>query len=225
MSITTMILGQSGTGKTTSLRHLPPEKTLLIQPIQKPLPFNSKGWEYCRKDESGNPVGNILFAKNSNLIVPALHATKRDIIVIDDFQYIMAKRFMNDVGIKGYDKYNELAKEVYDILMAAMDLPMYKRVYILSHTEETATGNTKMKTIGKLLDEKITLEGLVTIVLQTKVFNGNYLFSTQNDGHNTVKSPIGLFDDLLNGSGEDTIENDLNEVDLAICKFYGIERG
>ena len=97
-----------------------------------------------------------------------------------------------------------------------MNLADHKRVYVLSHTEESESGKTKIKTIGKLLDEKITLEGLVTIVLQTAVVNGNYIFLTKNSGQNTVKSPMGLFED-------EHIENDLNAVDKAICEYWGIE--
>ncbi|MEG2267672.1 MAG: ATP-binding protein, partial [Acinetobacter sp.] len=88
-------------------------------------------------------------------------------------------------------------------------------VYILSHTEEDQHGKTKIKTIGKMLDEKITLEGMVTICLQTAVINDQNLFVTKNNGNTTVKSPMGMFD-------SDHIENDLNLVDQAICEFYGL---
>ena len=95
-------------------------------------------------------------------------------------------------------------------------LPDHKRVYILSHTSTDDFGKTKIKTVGKLLDEKIVLEGLVTIVLRTGVQNGKYLFSTQNSGADTVKSPIGLFDDEL-------IDNDLAAADAAIFNYYGLQ--
>ena len=95
-------------------------------------------------------------------------------------------------------------------------LPDHKRVYVLSHTTTDDVGKTKIKTIGKLLDEKIVLEGLVTIVLRTVVQNGNYLFSTRNSGADTVKTPVGLFDDEL-------IENDLAVADAAIFNYYGLQ--
>ena len=106
-------------------------------------------------------------------------------------------------------QYNEIARNAWDILMAASQLSDDKRVYILGHTQEDDNGRIKAKTIGKLLDEKITIEGLLTIVLRTAVINGQYLFSTQNNGLDTVKSPLGLFD-------SDQIENDLAAVDAAI---------
>jgi hypothetical protein len=99
--------------------------------------------------------------------------------------------------------------------MAAGQLDGPKRVYILAHTQEDESGRVKVKTIGKLLDEKITMEGLLTIVLRTAVINGTYLFSTQNSGLDTVKTPMQMFD-------TDHIPNDLADVDRAICSYYQI---
>lgn len=212
MSIATLILGQSGTGKTASLRNLDPAHTLLIQSVRKPLPFRSKGWSEIDKAQG---TGNIFVTDQSSQIVTAMRKTKREIIVIDDFQYVLANQFMRRSDEKGFDKFTEIARSAWDILMAATQLEPYKRVYILGHTQEDDHGRIKAKTIGKLLDEKITLEGLLTIVLRTSVINGQYLFSTQNSGMDTVKSPIGLFDEQL-------IENDLAAVDAAIFAYYGL---
>ncbi|WP_151984415.1 ATP-binding protein [Acinetobacter radioresistens] len=209
MSIATMILGQSGTGKSTSLRNMDPTKILLIQAVRKPLPFRSAQWKPLKDG------GCITKQSNAENIKKLLLNAPQDIIIIDDFQYIMASEFMSRALEKGFDKFTEMAKNAYEILMTAMNLPDHKRVYILSHTEENDAGKTKIKTIGKLLDEKITLEGLVTIVLQTAVINGQYIFMTKNNGQNTVKSPIDLFE-------HEHIENDLNAVDKAICEFYGL---
>jgi hypothetical protein len=214
MSIATIILGQSGTGKTASLRNLDPTNTLLIQSIKKPLPFKADGWKSVKDG------GNVLVMDNSIQICQAMHKTGRSVIVLDDFQYTMANEFMRRVtdqeaGASAFQKYNEIAKSAWDILNTASALPDYKRVYILSHTQTDDTGNVKIKTIGKLLDEKITIEGMVSIVLRTAAINGNYLFSTRNSGHDTTKSPIGLFEDEL-------IENDLAKVDAAIYAYYGL---
>jgi len=216
MSIATMILGESGTGKSTSLRNLDPEHTLLIQPVKKPLPFRSSDWKPAGKDG-----GSVFVTDHSATIVAAMQRTKKEIIVIDDFQYLLANEFMRRVtdvetGNAAFAKYNEIARHAWDVLMAANSLPDYKRVYILSHTSTDDFGKTKIKTIGKLLDEKIVMEGLVTIVLRTVVQNGNYLFSTRNNGADTVKSPLGLFD-------EELIENDLAAVDSAIFTYYGLQ--
>lgn len=216
MSIATLIIGESGTGKSTSLRNLKPEETLLIQAVKKPLPFRSNGWKPVVKGAGGS----VFVTDNSSHIVTAMQKTDKQIIVLDDFQYVLANEFMRrvtdvEVGNGAFAKYNDIARHAWDVLMEASALPDSKRVYILSHTSTDDFGRTKIKTIGKLLDEKIVLEGLVTIVLRTMKVNDQYRFSTQNNGSDTVKSPIGLF-------YSEQIENDLFAVDNAICEYYGI---
>lgn len=214
MSTATMILGKSGTGKSTSLRNLDPASTLLIQVIRKPLPFRSAGWTYYNKDS--NPTGNVFVTESWADIITLMRKTKRRVIVIDDFQYLMANEFMRRSDEKGYDKFTDIAKHAWEVLTVASDLAPDVRVYILSHLEEDATtGAAKIKTVGKLLDEKITPEGLVTIVLRTVVDGGVYQFATRNSGMDTTKSPMGLFD-------SERIDNDLAAVDAAICGYYGI---
>lgn len=219
MSIACMILGQSGTGKTASLRNLDPEHTLLIQAVKKPLPFRSSGWAYFDKDKM--PTGNVFVTDQAQTIIKLMKGTKRSVIVMDDFQYILANEFMRRVldkeqGNAAFAKYNEIAHNAWSILMAASQLSDDKRVYILGHTQEDDSGRIKAKTIGKLLDEKITIEGLLTIVLRTAVINGQYLFSTKNNGADTVKAPMGLFED-------EHIDNDLAAVDAAIFGYYQLQ--
>ena len=219
MSIACMILGQSGTGKTASLRNLDPEHTLLIQAVKKPLPFRSSSWAYFDKDKT--PTGNVFVTDQAQTIIKLMKGTKRSVIVLDDFQYILANEFMRRVldkeqGNAAFAKYNEIAHNAWSILMAASQLSDDKRVYILGHTQEDDSGRIKAKTIGKLLDEKITIEGLLTIVLRTAVINGQYLFSTKNNGADTVKAPMGLFED-------EHIENDLAAVDAAIWSYYELQ--
>lgn len=218
MSIACMIIGESGTGKSTSMRNLDPEKTLLIQAVKKPLPFRSTNWKPVVKGHGGS----VFVTDNSAHIVGAMQRTDKEIIVIDDFQYVLANEFMrrvtdNETGNGAFAKYNEIARHAWDVLMASTSLPDNKRVYILSHTSTDDFGKTKIKTIGKLLDEKIVMEGLVTIVLRTIVANGDYMFSTKNNGQDTVKSPIGLFE-------SDLIENDLAAVDAAITAYYDLKQ-
>ena len=219
MSIACMILGQSGTGKTASLRNLDPEHTLLIQAVKKPLPFRSSEWAYFDKDKM--PTGNVFVTDQAQTIIKLMKGTKRSVIVLDDFQYILANEFMRRVldkeqGNAAFAKYNEIAHNAWSILMAASQLSDDKRVYILGHTQEDDSGRIKAKTIGKLLDEKITIEGLLTIVLRTAVINGQYLFSTKNNGADTVKAPMGLFED-------EHIDNDLAAVDAAIFGYYQLQ--
>jgi len=215
MSIATLIMGESGTGKSTSLRNLDPEQVLLIQAVKKPLPFRSTNWKPATSEG-----GSVFVTDRTQWIVKAMQKTTKPIIIIDDFQYVMANEFMRRVteqesGNSAFAKYNEIARSAWDVFQLASNLPDHKRVYILSHTSTDEAGKTKIKTIGKLLDEKIVLEGLVTIVLRTMRINDQYIFATQNSGSDTTKSPLGLFED-------EHIENDLAAVDQAIVDYYGI---
>lgn len=210
MSISALILGESGTGKSTSLRNLDPAHTLLIQAIRKPLPFRSSDWKPV---QSG---GNIFVCDQSAGIINAMRKTSREVIVIDDWQYILANEYMRRTDETGYTKFTDIGRHAWDILSAASDLAPHKRVYILAHTQTDEQGKSRIKTIGKMLDEKITPEGMFSIVLNTVVQNGNYLFATRNNGSNTTKSPLGLFDDEL-------IDNDLAVVDSTIFNYYGLK--
>lgn len=211
MSIATMILGESGTGKSTSMRNLLPAETLLIQTVKKPLPFRSKEW----KPISDN--GNVLVTDDSHRIIAAMQKTRRNVIIIDDFQYMIANEFMRRTSERGYDKFTEMALHAWQVAKIASELPDDVRVYILSHTDTKDDGTIKAKTIGKLLDEKITLEGLFSIVLRTGKNDGGYYFRTKNSGSDTVKTPIGLFE-------SETIDNDLANVDKAICEYYELNQ-
>lgn len=217
MSIATMILGESGTGKSTSLRNLNPADTLLIQVVRKPLPFKSKDWRTYNK---ATHEGSVVCTDHAPFIIGAMEKITKPVVVIDDFQYLLANEFMRRVtdkeaGNAAFQKYNEIARSAWDVLMAASGLDESRRVYILSHTNTDEFGNTKIKTIGKLLDEKIVLEGLVTIVLRSMVRDGQYVFSTRNSGSDTTKSPLGMFDVPY-------IDNDLAAVDESIVDYYGI---
>lgn len=211
MSIATLIIGMSGTGKSSSLRNLSPEETLLIQVIRKPLPFRATDWKYKKPGEAGN----ILVADGAAEIITIMRKTTRKIIVIDDFQYMLANEFMRRTDERGFDKFTDIGKHAWEVIGEASRLDEDKRVYFLSHSDENDAGVVKMKTIGKLLDEKIAPEGMFTIVLRTIVQDSKYLFSTRNSGSDVVKTPMDMFADQH-------IPNDLAEVDAAIRAYYGI---
>jgi hypothetical protein len=159
----------------------------------------------------------MIVTDDANRIVDLLGKTKRKTIVIDDFQYLLANEFMRRSSETGFQKFTEIGKHAWDVLTAANNLADDVRVYILTHSEQLDSGHTKAKTIGRLLDEKITVEGLFTIVLKTDVVDGEYTFTTRNSGRDTVKSPMGLFED-------ERVPNDLRAVDEAIAEYYGIRQ-
>lgn len=197
------ILGRSGTGKSYSLRNFPKDKLAVINVQGKVLPFKgSAGIEQTATDNSAN----ILKALD-------IYAHDYKAIVIDDYQYVMSNEFMRRSAEKGYDKFTEIARHAWDIANKVRELPTDVIVYIMCHTDTDDNGNEKIKTIGRLLDEKICLEGLSTIVLKTNVSDGQYTFLTQNNGKDTVKSPAGMFPTYA-------IDNDLFYVDQKIRNYY-----
>jgi predicted ATPase len=196
-----LIIGESGTGKSTSIRTLAPDKTGVITATGKRMPFKS-GFKTVHED-------------NCETIAGILKDCSADVIVIDDMQYLLARQFMGRAKELGYQKFTDMALGYYNVINVLEEMPDNKRVYFLSHIERDSSGFEKVKTIGKLLDEKITIEGLFTIVLKTVVRDGQYYFSTHNSGSDTVKSPIGMFDN-------DLIPNDLSLVDAKVCEYYGI---
>ncbi|RUT65397.1 ATP-binding protein [Morganella morganii] len=218
MGTATLIIGESGTGKSASMRNLNPADTLLIQMVGKPLPFRSAAWKQWDHRE---PKTSVFVCDKWQMIINAINKAStygKKIIVIDDFQYLMANEFMRRSEEKSFDKFTEIGAHTWNVINAAISsAPGDVRVYFLAHTEETQLGKVKMKTIGRMLDEKITVEGMFTIVLRTLVKDGRYLFSTQNSGYDTVKSPMGMFETA-------EIDNDMDMVDSAICEYYGIEK-
>lgn len=204
MGLPVLILGESGSGKSASMRNFKPGEIGLINVSSKPLPFRSKIQSINTDD----------YMKIEDCIKKAV---KTKTFVIDDAQYLMANEFMRTAKINGYQKFTDIALNFWTLVqMVIKELPNDKIVYFMGHIERDNNGNEKFKTIGKMLDEKITIEGMFTIVLKTVVQDGKYLFSTQTNGMDTVKSPMGLFT-------EPTIENDLKYVDDKIRKYYEIK--
>lgn len=201
MAIPVLVLGESGTGKSASLRNFDVSEIKVINVEGKPLPFKNKF--------------EVFSSDNYVKILKEMQVTKKPVIVIDDAQYLMANEFMRRATERGFDKFTEIAQNFWNLVNKVKELPNNQIVYFLAHIERDANGNEKIKTIGKLLDEKITVEGMFTIVLKTNVTDGAYTFLTQNSGHDTVKSPIGMFKTFA-------IDNDLKYVDDKIRNYYEI---
>jgi hypothetical protein len=208
MSTPILILGESGTGKSTSLRNLDAAKTLLIQAIKKPLPFKAEGWGYFSPE---NTAGNVFATDHAATIIELMQKTKRKIIVIDDYQYILANELMRRFRETGYGKFSEIGFNGWNLINVAASLPPDVHVYITAHTMTGDDGLTKIKTPGKLL-ETYSIEGMFSIVLRTTIRDGEYFFATRNSGNDTVKSPMGMFD-------AEMIPNDIALVDAAITAF------
>jgi hypothetical protein len=202
MAIKTLILGESGTGKTTSLRNFNSEDICYINPAKKPLPFKGK-FEMLTGTTDIRKIS--LFIKQAN----------KKIVIIDDGQYIMSFQYMHRLKESGWDKYNDIQSDYFQLIELADTLAEDVTVYFLSHLHVTEDGRQKIKTIGKMLDEKITIEGMFTTVLKTYVSDGKYFFLTQNSGSDTVKSPINMFPTFA-------IDNDLKYVDEKIRNYYEI---
>lgn len=204
MGNSVFILGRSGTGKSASLRNFKSNEILHINVMSKPLPFKGRFAETYNGD-------------NYTEIAKAINKTKCKSIVIDDAQYLMANEFMRRSSEVGYQKFTDIANNFWTLINSINnDLPFDVIVYFLMHTDMDDNGNEKAKTIGKLLDEKICIEGMSSIVLKTAVKDGVYSFLTQNNGHDTVKSPLGMFPTY-------EIENDLKKVDTAIREYWELD--
>lgn len=203
MAVSCMVLGISGTGKSASMRNCDKDKFALVNVAKKPLPFKGN---FTERYDGDNYQEAVNFMKKC----------KAKSIVIDDAQYLMGNEFMRRVTERGFDKFSEMAQNMWKLLnFINQELPADKIVYLLGHIERDQDGNEKFKTMGKLIDQCINVEGTCTIVLKTHVADGQYSFLTQNSGHDTVKSPIGMFPSFA-------IDNDLNYVDEKIRNYYEI---
>lgn len=208
MGIPVLIIGKSGAGKSTSLRHCVDNSSFgLIKVLNKPLPFRGNIPSVCTDD----------YRK----IFSMLQQSKSPSMVIDDAGYLITNYFMRGHSTQGagnaiYSFYNCLADNFWNLVQFIIaQLPENKIVYIIMHEDVNEFGEIKAKTIGKLLDEKICLEGMFTIVLRCVIENGKHYFVTQSSEGAVSKSPMGMFDELM-------IDNDLLMVDNTIRKYYEI---
>lgn len=216
MSNAILVIGESGTGKSTSLRNLNPKETSIINVLNKPLPFRGYKSKYIQKTG-----GNYGVSDNPEEIVAWINKMSQarfDIknIIIDDFQYIMANEYMRRAKEVGFQKFTDIGMGAYKIIEVANKVRDDINVFILSHCETNKQGLSKLKTIGEMTDKITVMEGRFTVVLHTHVVDGNYKFITQNNGSVIAKSPLGMFDDLM-------IDNDLQYVSEKINQYYNEE--
>lgn len=203
MGIPVLILGESGSGKSTSLRNFEPDEVGIFNVASKPLPFRKKLPK--------------LDGATYQQICQSLAAHKLKRYVVDDSQYLMAFEFFAHASEKGYDKFTQMAQNFYNLIQFVIHrTPPDVIVYFLHHVDNTAAdGKYRAKTIGKMLNEKLTVEGLFSIVLYCTTDGISHNFITQSDGNTTAKSPMEMF--------PLTIDNDLKFVDTEIRKYYDME--
>lgn len=205
MAIPVLVIGRSGTGKSTSLRNcVGNEDWNLIRVLNKPLPFKGKinGWS----------------TDDYQTVMKCLSQSKAKNIVLDDAGYLITNMFMSKHSSAGagngvFTLYNQIGDHFWNLIQFIVKLPDDKIVYVIMHEDMNDFGQIKPKTIGKLLDEKVCIEGMFTIVLRCIEESGKHLFVTQSADGAVSKSPIGMFEDL-------TIDNDLLLVEKAIREYY-----
>lgn len=218
------IVGESGTGKSTGLRNLDPAETFIINVARKELPWKNSMSVYNTK--AGNYVETDSYEEIVKWINTVNKLPKFKNIIIEDAQYIMSFEFMERASEKGYDKFSDIGAHINKVFQAGKNTRKDLKVYVLIHSDvdKDPTGKTtvKMKTVGKMVDQYITPEGLFTVVLYTHVkFNkdkvAEYNFVTNRQQDIPAKSPIGMFKSLY-------IPNDITLVSKAIDDFYGITK-
>ena len=214
MGVPVLIIGESGSGKTYSVKGMDPEKVGIFLCEKSRLPFRKKFKTYKVKNMQDQD-GNII--RQAKVISTLLQKPKLKRYVIDDSQYIMANEFFDRAKEKGYDKFVDIGSSFRNLIhQVNNELPDDVIVYFLHHLEtDQNTGKIKAKTIGRMLDEKLTLEGCFDIVLRCMTNGAEHWFSTQSDGTDTAKSPEEMF--------ETRIPNDLSFVDRTIREYYGME--
>ena len=201
-----MVLGASGSGKSASMRNFKENDVRILNVASKPLPFRN--------------VNKLKKADKATyaMIKGAVKSGQTLSYVVDDAQYLMAFESFDKINETGYSKFSAMAKNYEDMLRTIQeDTSPDTIVYIMQHIDKDEDGNIKAKTLGKMLDQQLTIEGLFSIVLLAKAEERRHFFITQSDGTNPCKSPIGMFDEI-------EIDNDLKMVDDTIREYYGMKK-
>ncbi len=206
MAKAVLIMGKSGSGKSASLRNFKPEDVDIINVIGKELPFKSA-------------FKNVFQTDDYPTVLAAVKKSKKTAVVIDDAGYLITNEFMKKHSGTGggnsvFTLYNDMADHFWSLITAVKELDAPgKIVYFIMHEDQNDTGAVKPKTIGRLLDEKVCVEGLFTIVLRAEKDGDRYVFRTRTTGLDVTKTPMGMFED-------EEIENDLAAVDATIRAYY-----
>lgn len=215
MSNIVLILGESGTGKSTSIRTLNPEETFIINVLNKPLPF--KGYKNKYNKELKNYHSTdcykeiISYIKAINERLPNIKS-----LIIDDFNFVLANEFMKRASEKSFERFVDIGKHTFEIVEELKLLREDLICFIMSHTELSHAGVIKTKTVGKMVDDKVSIEGRISTVLHARVVEGKFKFLTQFDGLHMSKTSMGMFDDMY-------IDNDLQFVRDRMIEYFNGE--
>lgn len=210
MGMCVLIMGESGAGKTASLRNFERNECIVFSVAGKRLPFKKK----LNTINLRNMASLERYEVIKEMIIK--YKDKCKTFVIDDSQYLMGFEELSKVFEKGYQKFTEMAVHFTDLLNFIASLNDNIVVYLLQHVEKDEDGRLKAKTVGKMIDSKITLEGLFETVILAENNEGNYCFRVKNNGLSTCKTPMGMFE-------SETIDNDLKSVDETIRNYFEIK--
>ena len=202
-SVPVLLIGQSGSGKSTSLRNFKGDEVAVVNVLGKPLPFKS----------------DIKAGKCDDYatILKAIANTQKKTIVIDDANYLITNEFMNKSSVKGFDKYNEMGNNFFNLINGIKNIKGGKTVYLIMHEDTDENGYVKPKTIGKLLDDKVNIQGMFTICIRSMFDNGQYVFRLKTNGQDCVKTPFGMFE-------SESMENDLKAFDEVVREYYELDK-
>lgn len=207
MGVPVLLIGKSGSGKSASLRNFP--EVGVINILGKPFPFKGKM--------------NSIVTKEYPVVKGALQKSKTNSMVIDDAGYLITDQFMVGHSNAGqgnsvFALYNDIGDQFYQLVQfVILQLPPEKIVYFFMHEDKNDAGDIKPKTIGKLLDEKVCVEGMFTVALRCIVSGDKHIFLTQSNGYDIQKSPMGMFDEM-------EIDNDLKFVDEKIREYWNLNK-
>lgn len=215
MSNLIVILGESGTGKSTSIRNLNPNETFIVNVLNKPLPFRAYKKSY--NNEKKNLLESDDYRK-INMYMSAINERRTDIktIIIDDFTFLMNNEFMRRCREKSFDKFTEMGSNMFNILETCKNFRSDLVCFIMCHTEKDHAGVIKPKTVGKMTADYVGISERVSIVLHSQIIDRQYKFLTQHDGVCVAKSPMGMFDDLH-------VDNDLQLIKEKIMDYFNEE--
>lgn len=210
-----LLIGKSGSGKSRSIKNFTKDEISFVNPLKKDLPFKTD-------------IGEGYVTSDYEKIFNFCKKTPKKVIFIDDATYLMTREYLAKASQTGYNKFVEMCQNFVGLIEGKFDkngnkikdglkdLEDDKTIYIAMHEEKNENGDVAPKTIGKMLDSMVCVEGLFTIVLRTIIKNGKHIFLTKSDGYDVVKSPENMFE-------ETEIENDLKNIDNIIREFYNIK--